>query len=170
MRFDAFFLVLRNEERIITGLFCIFSLSSCFFFLVFFFSFFQHPSFCVFYNLLTLLRRWFTPISLIHVHLSLLLSSPFLSFTLSLSLSFFLLFSLSFLPSLLLFVSLSLPADFLVRRPLPCRTASDGPVIVLNPSLVFLTDHLSKIVKIGHRVMAHPPFVHIILCIPLSHV
>ena len=44
---------------------------------------------------------------------------PFLSL-------FLLLFSLSFLPSLLLFFSLS-PCRFLVRRPPPCRTASDGP-------------------------------------------
>ena len=82
------------------------SLPAFFFFCLFvlFFSFFQLPSFCVFYNLLTLLRGWFTPIGLIHVHLSLLLSSPFLSFPLS---SFLFLFSLLFF-----FFFLSLPADF----------------------------------------------------------
>ena len=94
------------------------------FFFFFFFSFFQLPSFRVFYNLLTLLRGWFTPIGLIHVYLSLLLSPPFLSFPLSLSLSFS---SFLFLFSLLSFFFSLSPCRFFVRRPPPCRTASDGP-------------------------------------------
>ena len=77
---------------------------------------------CVFYNLLTVLRGCFTPIGLIHLSQSLALSSPFLSFFSSL---FFLLFSF-FPPFFSLFLSLS-PCRFLVRRPPPCRTASDGP-------------------------------------------
>ena len=92
--------------------------SPAFFF--FFFLVFSAPSFRVFYNLLTVLRGCFTSIGLIH--LSLLLSSPFFPFFSSL---FFLLFSLSFLLSLP-FLSLSL-CRYLVRRPPPCRTASDGP-------------------------------------------
>ena len=89
--------------------------SSCFF------SFFQPPSFRAFNNLWIVPRRCFTPIGLIH--LSLLLSSPFLSFFL-LSL-FFPLFFLSF-SSFSSFLSLS-PCRILVRRPPPCRTASDVP-------------------------------------------
>ena len=89
-----------------TGLFCLFSLSSCFF------SLFQPPSFCVYYNLLTVPRGCFTPIGLIY---------------LSLLLSFFLLFS--FFPPFSSFsLSLSLsPCRFLVQQPSPCSTASYGP-------------------------------------------
>ena len=61
----------------------------------------------------------FTPIT----YLSLLLSSPFLSFFSSL----FLLSSL-FFSSLFFLFSLSPPCRFLVRRPPPCCTASDRPV------------------------------------------
>ena len=82
-------------HHVFSDLFGLFFLSPCFF------SFFQPPSFCVFLNILTVVRY----IGLIH--LSLLLSSPFLSpFLLSL---FFLLYFLSFLPSLPFF---TLPANF----------------------------------------------------------
>ena len=74
--------------------------------------------FRAFYNLWTVLRGCFTSTGLIH--LSLLLSSPFPFLS-----SLFPLFSLSFLPSLP-FLSLT-PCRFLVRRPPPCRTVSDGP-------------------------------------------
>ena len=94
--------------------------SKCFLSLLPLFLLFSSPPFRVFYNLLTsVLQGCFTPIGLIH----LLLFSPFLSFFSSrFSFSSF---SLSFLPSLP-FLSLSL--QILVRRPPPCRTASDGPV------------------------------------------
>ena len=81
--------------------------SPAFFYLLFLFllclAFFSPPqSFCVFYNLLTVLRtRCFTPIGLIH--LSLLLSSPFLFPFL---LSFLSLFS--FFPPFSSFFSISL--------------------------------------------------------------
>ena len=88
-------------HRVFSGLFCLFFLSSCFFFSNSFIAFLS-PPFHVFYNLLTVLRGCFTPIGLIHLSQSLAL----------LSLSFpFLLFSFSsflFLSSLLFLFSLSL--------------------------------------------------------------
>ena len=108
-----------------------FSVSSSFFSLLFI-----NPLFRVSYNFLTVPRGCFTPI----LHLSLLLSSPFLPFF-----SSFFSFSslLSFFPPLSSF-SLS-SCRFLVRRPPPCRTASDGPelfTIYKNTSYVIIVQYL----------------------------
>ena len=94
---------------------------SLFFLSSYFFQLFSAPLFSCLYNLLTVVRGCFTPIGVIH--LSLLLSSLFLSFFSSV-VSFY---SFLFLSSLLVLFSLS-PCRFSVHRPPPCRTASDGPV------------------------------------------
>ena len=87
-------------------------------------AFLSPPSFRAFYNLLTVLRGCFTPVGLIYI----LRFSPFLFFSpfsfLSPLFSFFPPF---FSFSLSLSHSLSLSCRFLMRRPPPCRTASDGP-------------------------------------------
>ena len=77
------------------------------------------PLFPCLYNFLTARKGCFTPT----IHLSLMLSSPFPSFFSSLSLFLFL--SSFFLSFSSFSLSLS-PCRFLVRRPPPCRTASDG--------------------------------------------
>ena len=106
-------------HHVFSGLFCFF-LSSCFFLFSFvlFLAFFSPPSFHVFYNLLTVLRGCFnrrnTSFSLA--------PRPFLSFF-----SSFLSPLFSFFPSSFLFLFFPSPCRFLVRRPPPCRTASDRP-------------------------------------------
>ena len=91
-------------------------------FLPAFFKAFFTPLFSCIYNLLTVPRGCFTPIGVIH--LSLLASLALLSLSFLFLLSFSPLFS--FFPPSLPFLTLSL-CRFLVRRPPPCRTASDGP-------------------------------------------
>ena len=83
-----------------------------------FLAFFSPPSFRVFYNLLTVLSGCFNKRNTSFSLALLSIYFPFLLFSFS---------SFLFLSSLL-FLFFTSPCIFLVRRPLPCRTTSDGPV------------------------------------------
>ena len=111
-----------HGHHVFYGHFCLFFLSSCFFK-----NFFHPPRFVCFISFDSSKRVFYNHRPNTSFSLAL---PPFLSIFSSLfSFSSFL-----FLSSLLFLFFLSLPADFLVRRPPPCGTASDGPAPEVIPT------------------------------------